>query len=158
MSPGSTTVLCGALPTRLKLTSDEKRALKNFAVTLAEHVAAGRAFTCLITNDEQLRHLNSSFLGHDYATDVLSFPALSVNGNLGDIAISVERAEVQAAEFGHSRIDELRILMLHGLLHLSGLDHEDDGGEMAAVERKWREEFGLPLNLIARTARSRLHQ
>jgi probable rRNA maturation factor len=94
--------------------------------------------------------LNRTFLGHDYATDVLSFPYGLSGLNLGELIVSLERAEAQAAEFGHTRMDEIRILMLHGLLHLTGMDHEKDGGEMAQAEDKWREDLGLPLALIAR--------
>ncbi len=68
------------------------------------------------------------------------------------MAISADRAEAQAVEFGHTRMDELRILMLHGLLHLAGMDHEHDSGEMARAERKWRAELNLPEPLIARTS------
>ncbi len=109
----------------------------------------------MIADDTELRRLNYSFLGHDYATDVLSFPSHSSAGELGELAISAERAEAQASEFGHNRIDEICILMLHGVLHLSGMDHEQDRGQMAKAEQKWREELGLPVTLIARTARRR---
>ncbi len=152
MSESDSTLLFRALPAQLKFTSAEKRALKDFVSLLADRVAGGRAFTCVITNDNELRKLNHNFLGHDYPTDVLSFPLAATNGNLGDIAISAERAETQAREFGHSRADEMRILMLHGVLHLSGMDHESDTGEMARAERKWREEFGLPATLLSRAS------
>jgi probable rRNA maturation factor len=158
MSPSDSTVLFGALPERLKFTTEEKRALKQFARALARRVAGGHAFTCLITDDAELRRLNSEFLGHDYATDVLSFPALSANGSLGEIAISAERAEAQAQEFKHSRLEEVRILMLHGLLHLTGLDHEQDRGEMAQAETKWRTELRLPATLIARVHERKRNQ
>lgn len=108
------------------------------------------AFLCLITDDSELRQLNRCFLGHDFPTDVLSFPAGSTFEGLGEIAISLERAQAQADEFGHSCLDEVRVLLLHGVLHLSGFDHESDRGEMARAERKWRAYFGLPPTLIAR--------
>ncbi|MBV8549957.1 MAG: rRNA maturation RNase YbeY [Acidobacteriaceae bacterium] len=151
MSPDGSTVLFRALPPDLKFATADKRILQQFARALAKRIAGDRAFTCLVTNDRELHRLNRQFLGHDYATDVLSFPAGESNGNLGELAISIERAEVQASEFGHSRLDEVRILMLHGLLHLIGLDHEKDRGEMARAERKWRAAFGLPVSLIARS-------
>ncbi len=94
-------------------------------------------------------------MGHDYATDVLSFPSAG-NGDLGELAISAERAAVQAEHFGHSRLDEIRVLMLHGVLHLTGLDHERDRGKMARAEGRWRTEFQLPGTLIARTAKPEL--
>jgi probable rRNA maturation factor len=105
----------------------------------------------VISDDKELRQLNASFLGHDYATDVLSFPGSDGCDNAGELIISVERAGAQAEQFGHDRIDEIRILMLHGLLHLAGMDHEHDRGEMARAEDHWREAFGLPNALIGRT-------
>ncbi|MGH9696630.1 MAG: rRNA maturation RNase YbeY [Bryobacteraceae bacterium] len=147
MSPGST-VLFGALPSELQFSRAEKRFLTDFARDLSRQIVTGRVFDCLITGNAELRRLNLAFLGHDYPADVLSFP--NENG-LGEIAISVERADVQARSFGHARMDEIRILMLHGLLHLAGMDHERDDGEMERTEAKWRARFGLPQTLIART-------
>ena len=124
------------------------RAVRLFARRLEREVAKGGRFDCLITGDAELRRLNLSFRGKDYATDVLSFP--SAGGHLGDLAISAMRARAQAREFGHSTEDELRILMLHGVLHLLGHDHETDAGRMARMERRWRRELGLPNGLIER--------
>ena len=123
--------------------------LKEFARTLRDAVASGRQFHCLITDDRELRRLNLRFLGHDYATDVLSFP-LEGAGMLGDLAISAGRAARQARQFGHSPLDEIRILMLHGVLHLLGIDHETDRGAMARAESRWRKKLNLPTGLIAR--------
>ncbi|MEO8127438.1 MAG: rRNA maturation RNase YbeY, partial [Bryobacteraceae bacterium] len=95
-----------------------RRELKDFAQQLRQDVAAGRAFVCMITDDRELRRLNREFLELDYPTDVLSFPAESKEGDLGEIAISSGRAAAQAAEFGHSITQEIQILMLHGVLHL----------------------------------------
>jgi probable rRNA maturation factor len=128
--------------------------VKNFASTLSERVADGRQFTCVVTGDDELRRLNQIFRNSDYATDVLSFPPAAEGGELGDIAISAERAEAQAVARGHSRLDEIRILMLHGVLHLAGMDHETDKGEMARTESILRTEFGLPEGLIARASGS----
>jgi probable rRNA maturation factor len=77
------------------------------------------------------------------------------SGLLGELAISLDRARAQAAEHGHSLDDELRILMLHGALHLAGFDHEHDHGEMARAESRWRKRLGLPNGLIQRTGASR---
>src|SRR5581483_5048690 len=113
------------------------RALSAFARKLQEQVAKGRTFDCLITGDAELRKLNREFLGKDYPTDVLSFPSGISPGQagrptpLGDLAISVARARAQAKEHGHSTEEEVRILMLHGVLHLLGMDHETDRGRMA---------------------------
>jgi probable rRNA maturation factor len=127
----------------------ERRALKEFAYTLRELVAKGQEFHCLISDDRELRRLNRQFLGADYATDVLSFP-LADQGFLGELAISADRAAAQAGEFGHSLFDEIRILMLHGVLHLVGMDHETDRGAMARAEARWRKKLDLPAGLIAR--------
>jgi probable rRNA maturation factor len=124
------------------------RAIQSFARKLQREVAKGRPFDCLVTGDAELRRLNRQYRGKDYATDVLSFPA--AEGHLGDLAISSARARSQAREFGHTTEDEVRILMLHGLLHLLGHDHETDDGRMARAERRWRRELGLPNGLIER--------
>jgi probable rRNA maturation factor len=148
-------VLFGTLPAEFKPSVAEKRQLAAFAKKLSTRIAAGREFTCLIADDRELLRLNSTFLGNEYPTDVLSFPsqagpAVAADSELGEIAISIERAAAQANEFGHAPFDELRLLMLHGLLHLTGLDHEKDKGEMALAEQRWRAEFELPPTLIAR--------
>jgi probable rRNA maturation factor len=124
------------------------RALAAFALRLQKEVAKGRAFDCLITGDAELRKLNRDFRGKDYATDVLSFPCST--GHMGDLAISLARARAQAREFGHSTEDEVRILMLHGVLHLLGMDHETDAGHMARAEKRWRKALGLANGLIER--------
>src|SRR5262249_31605186 len=132
------------VPTALRRTP-----IREFARTLRDAVARGRQFHCVITDDHELRHLNRRFLGHDYPTDVLSFPS---DGNivLGDLPISANRAAEQARSLGHSQLDEIRILMLHGVLHLVGLDHEIDHGRMARAEARWRKKLSLPPGLIAR--------
>lgn len=134
---------------RKPATLDHKR-LQQFAETLRERVARGREFHCRITNDAELRALNARFLGKDYATDVLSFPAADGADGIGDIAISLQRARAQARGWRHSAEDEIRILMLHGVLHLLGLDHESDGGRMKRAEARWRRTLRLPNGLIER--------
>ena len=127
-----------------------RTALRAFADTLRRDLCAGRSFTCLLTGDKELRRLNRQFLGHNYATDVLSFPSGEPIGPLGDIAISLERAKAQAAEHRHRIEEEVRILLLHGVLHLLGHDHEGDRGEMRQRESKCRRQYGLPSGLIER--------
>lgn len=117
--------------------------LRDFLTELAQRLAGDRAVTCLITTDAELRRLNRQFRGKNYATDVLSFPP-------DEMAISLDRASAQAKELGHSLDAELRILMLHGLLHLRGMDHENDSGEMRRAETRWRKRLGLPAGLIER--------
>jgi probable rRNA maturation factor len=126
--------------------------LRAFAQLLVNEVAEGKHFECLLTNDSELTRLNRDFLGKNYPTDVLSFPEEG-NHQLGSMAISVERAAAQAVEHGHSIDDEVKILMLHGALHLLGMDHESDRGHMARQEKKWRKKLGLPLSLIERASR-----
>ena len=128
----------------------DREELRGFLAEITRRVARGRAITCLIANDAEVRRLNRFFRGKDQATDVLSFPPAKVDGLAGDIAISIDRARIQAAERGHSLSDELRILMLHGALHLAGMDHESDCGEMARAESRWRKRLGLPDGLIER--------
>ena len=138
-----------------------RRKLERFARTLRGEVAKGAGFTCLIAGDAALRRLNRDFLGKDYPTDVLSFPdgrrALARAGlqsgssaSLGEIAISAARARAQAAAFRHSLETEIRILMLHGLLHLLGMDHDTDRGQMRRAEARWRQRLALPASLIER--------
>ncbi len=81
---------------------------------------------------------------------MLSFPAAEPNGFLGDIAISFPTARRQAAEYGMRVDQEIGILMLHGMLHLLGMDHHTDRGRMARAEAKWRAALGLPCGLIER--------
>lgn len=136
-------------PARLR-----RRPLREFARRLSEEVAGGRGFTCLITGDEELRRLNREFRKKDEATDVLSFPyaekPLAGQRELGEMAVSAGRAREQAEERGHTMEEEIRVLMLHGVLHLMGMDHERDGGQMRRAEARWRRKLGLPAGLIER--------
>jgi probable rRNA maturation factor len=117
----------------------------------------------LLADDLTLRRLNRSFRGKNKPTDVLSFPTPDeiADSYAGDLAISLETAARQATTYGHSLRDEVRILLLHGLLHLSGLDHETDRGEMAAREAALRSKLKLSNTLIERasafTGTSRSH-
>ncbi|MGA3373281.1 MAG: rRNA maturation RNase YbeY [Terracidiphilus sp.] len=109
--------------------------------------------TVLLTTDAAIRKLNRQFRGKNQATDVLSFPANGVGaeGMAGDLAISVPTARKQAAGQGHSLATEIKVLILHGLLHLAGYDHEADEGKMARHERQLRARLGLPHGLIERS-------
>jgi probable rRNA maturation factor len=79
-----------------------------------------------------------------------ALPPANPPAPLGDIAISSARARAQARQFGHSLDTEIRILMLHGVLHLLGMDHAADSGRMARAEKRWRARLGLPTGLIER--------
>jgi probable rRNA maturation factor len=138
--------------------------LQSFAEVLRDRVARGREFHCRITNDAELQSLNAQFRKKDHPTDVLSFPnstppssphnphvgPVAFDSPLGDIAISIQRARAQAREYHHALEAEIRILMLHGVLHLLGMDHESDAGQMRRTEMRWRRKLGLPIGLIER--------
>jgi probable rRNA maturation factor len=121
--------------------------------------------TVALVPDARMRRLNAEYRNADYATDVLSFPgdqrppsgqrpaATGQRPFLGDIAIAKGVAARQARAQGHSLATELRVLALHGLLHLLGYDHERDDGTMAAVERRLRRKGGIPAGLIERGGR-----
>lgn len=102
-----------------------------------------------LVSDRRMRALNRQFRGKDYATDVLSFPS-EQRGFMGDIVIAEGVATRQAREAGHSIQTELRVLSLHGLLHLLGYDHEGDDGKMARVEGRLRKKAGLKEGLVER--------
>jgi probable rRNA maturation factor len=110
-----------------------------------------------IVSDARIRSLNAAYRGKDEPTDVLSFPVhpshTPVDGQLGDIVIAAGVAKRQAASAGHSLATELRVLALHGLLHLMGYDHENDRGQMARYEATLRRRGGLREGLIARARR-----
>lgn len=126
-------------------------AVRAFLLHLGREVAGGRDFAVLVTSDAALRQANSRFRGKRQATDVLSFPD-GENGRLGDILISARRARKQAEAHGHPVEEEIKILVLHGLLHLLGYDHERDNGEMERIEKRWRRRLGLVPALIERAA------
>ena len=100
------------------------------------------AATIAFVSDKRIRELNRQFRGIDKATDVLSFPA-EEKLNLGDVAVSVDTAAVQAKENGLTLDGEIAQLILHGLLHLCGHDHETDNGEMNRLELKLRRRLGI---------------
>jgi probable rRNA maturation factor len=127
--------------------------LRRFVSKARKAVGLRGEVSLLLTSDREMRKLNRSFRGKDKATDVLSFPAVDAVAAkfAGDLAISIDTASANAAELGHSLEDELRVLILHGLLHLAGYDHEADEGQMARKESRLRRSLGLPSTLIART-------
>jgi probable rRNA maturation factor len=151
MSSDGSTVLFGALPAQFKFRASDKRLLTRFARKLSTHLARGKSFECLLTDDQELQRLNHSFLKRNYPTDVLSFPSADRSFTIGECAISVERADDQRLHFGHSLLEEIEVLMLHGVLHLVGFDHEKDSGDMARTEQHWRTKFNLPQSLIERS-------
>ena len=117
------------------------------------------SLTVALISDRAMRALNRSFRGRDRVTDVLSFPQGPDRRGLawaepapflGDVAIARGMAGRQARRLGHAVRTEVRVLALHGLLHLLGYDHETDGGTMRRLEDRLRRRAGLPAGLIAR--------
>ena len=134
--------------------------------------AARGTLAVALVSDREIRRLNRDFRGVDEPTDVLSFPselgdfpemrrvpprpqAPRPKAHLGDLAIALGVARRQAREREHSLDTELKVLALHGLLHLLGYDHERDRGAMNKLEDRLRRRAGLPTGLIARTASAR---
>jgi probable rRNA maturation factor len=127
-------------------------ALARFVTQASRAVRLRGVVNVLITSSRELRALNRRFRAKDQPTDVLSFvpePGF-VDTLAGDIAISAEIAKQNARSLGHSDAEEVKILVLHGVLHLAGYDHENDRGAMAKKESKLRKALGLPVGLIER--------
>ena len=133
--------------------------LARWLAAIAPATARG-SVTIALVPDQRIRALNKQFRRKDRPTDVLSFPAAAPSalrrgrpdeqGRLGDIVIGIGVARAQAAEAGHPLGAEVRVLALHGLLHLLGYDHERDAGRMARVEARLRVRGGLSSGLIER--------
>jgi probable rRNA maturation factor len=131
-----------------------KRVLLLFAARAYRAVGLRGEVSIRVTTDADVQDLNYRFRRKNAPTDVLSFS--SNNAEVaGDIAISGEFAARSAVRLGHSCETELKILILHGLLHLAGYDHENDHGEMAEKESALRRQFKLPVGLIERAQPSR---
>jgi probable rRNA maturation factor len=134
---------------RQRSVSFDSRALIVFASELRRRLAFGREFAICITSDAAMRAANAQFRGKREVTDVLSFPE-NEGSELGSVLISAPQARRQAHELGHTVDEELKILLLHALLHLLGYDHERDRGEMMRLELLWRRKLRLPSGLIER--------
>ena len=137
-----------------RLGNETQTALRRFGNRAQREIGLSGEVTVLLTSNDDMRSLNRKFRKKDSPTDVLSFPvasALTGNG-AGDIAISAEMAREQASRLGHALEQELKILLLHGLLHLAGYDHERDKGEMHRAERRLRVKLGLPGSLAERNS------
>ena len=156
---------------RRKTKELSRLALARFANQAQRATGLRGEVNILLTGDAEMQRLNMQFRHKDKPTDVLSFPhapaagsaalsasapaagsaALSDSAAGGDIAISMAAARVQAAALGHDLLTEVKVLILHGMLHLAGHDHERDHGEMLRLEQKLREELHLSAGLIERT-------
>ena len=147
-------------------------ALRLFLRRARKAVPVAGQVSVLLASDSAIKRLNGKFRGKNRPTDVISFPALEmpytkISGRAdaqrilrsqGTWPFRFDAAARQAQRFGHPVVVELKILMLHGLLHLAGYDHETDAGEMAAREEQLRRRFRLPTTLIARTVRGTRRQ
>jgi probable rRNA maturation factor len=130
--------------------------LERFLLRARRAVRLPGTVNVLVTNNHELRSLNLRFRGKDKPTDVLSFPEPRMNlpkakQPAGELAVSAEIARDNAKRLGHSVATEIKILTLHGILHLAGFDHERDNGEMADKERRLRLRLKLETGLIERT-------
>jgi probable rRNA maturation factor len=134
--------------------------LREFVREIRQTLRLGRRdFNVCLVDDREIKRLNSLYRGKNRATDVLSFPwnarlshasrsaqervALEFKNFLGDIVISVDTAKRNARQEGHSTLNEIRWLILHGLLHLLGYNHESDQGEMTRLELALRSRLGI---------------
>ena len=131
-----------------KVRFDESE-FRSFLQRLSREVARGREFAVVVGSDDALRRANRVYRGKRTTTDVLSFPD-GDGGRLGDILISAGQAQRQAERFDHRIEDEFKVLVLHGVLHLLGYDHETDNGRMRRAETRWRRKFGLPAGVVER--------
>jgi len=112
-----------------------------------------RDFELILVRNNKIKDINKEYRDIDKATDVLSFPLDLVCDNMpiGTIIISIDFVKEVASKMGHSEIDELKLLLIHGLLHLIGYDHEIDNGEMREKEEEIIKHFNLPDSLIVRS-------
>ena len=133
-----------------------KSQLAAFVTAVCKSVGLAGAVTVLVTGNREMRALNERFRGKDLSTDVLSFPGPEFMADFaGDIAVCTDIAAKNAAALGHAVAIEVRVLVLHGILHLAGYDHESDSGEMTRMETRLRRRLGLPGSLIERVEKSR---
>jgi probable rRNA maturation factor len=124
-----------------------RQTLAGFAARARELAGVSGEVAVLITSSQQIQQLNRRFRRKNKPTDVLSFP----REDGGDIAISAEIAQSNAQRFRHSTAAEIKVLILHGMLHLAGYDHETDNGRMQKREAKLRAQLRLPASLIQRS-------
>jgi probable rRNA maturation factor len=135
--------------------------LDRFVLRARKAVGLRAPVNVLVTSSAAMRSLNRQFRNQNKATDVLSFPSSTLNsgkrpGPAGEIAISADIALQNSVRLGHPVAQEIKILVLHGILHLAGFDHERDNGEMARKEARWRRTLRLPAALIERVNSERV--
>jgi len=136
--------------TRTRATGLDMRSLARFMSRARRQIGVKGEVNVLLTSSTEMRRLNLQYRKKNAPTDVLSFPAPESNGLAGDIAISLDIARRSSEERNETWEDEVRILILHGLLHLAGYDHEKDNGVMERNEQRLRTSLGLSSSLIER--------
>jgi probable rRNA maturation factor len=143
-----------------KIAGLNESALQRFVVRARKAAGLRGTVNVLVTSSAAIRSLNRQFRSQNKATDVLSFPYHSPTSELrkrpklaGDIAISADIARQNSFRLGHPAVQEIKILVLHGILHLAGFDHERDNGQMARKEADLRRALRLPVALIERVER-----
>jgi probable rRNA maturation factor len=140
---------------RKRLAGLSSSVLERFVLRARRLVRMRETVNVILSGSGELRLLNQRFRGMNRPTDVLSFPSMPLRRarpkSAGDVIISVDIARYNARRLGHSPADEVKILALHGILHLAGFDHECDGGEMARKENRLKRQLKLPESLIDRT-------
>ena len=124
-----------------------QQSLARFATRAQKLAGVSGDVAVLITGSREIQQLNRRFRGKNKPTDVLSFP----REEGGDIAICADIAHANADRFGHPAASEMKVLILHGMLHLAGYDHETDNGRMEEKEALLRARLNLPASLIQRT-------
>jgi probable rRNA maturation factor len=124
--------------------------LERFAGSAQRAVGLRGEVAVVLTSSSEMKRMNGWFRGKNKPTDVLSFVAEDIRGYAGDISISADIAKQNADRLGHPLEDEIKVLVLHGMLHLAGYDHENDKGEMARKEQQLRIKLGLPATLTER--------
>ena len=140
-----------------KVAGLSQKALESFVLKARRAARLRGTVNVLVTSSTAMRSLNLRFRQKSKPTDVLSFPSESSSHNggqraglAGEIAISADIARQNAARLGHPTALEIKLLALHGILHLAGMDHERDNGEMARMEARLRSVLRLPTGLIER--------
>ena len=144
---------------RRQVTGLSEAALANFVARAKRAARLRGSVNVLVTGNREMQWLNCRFRKKDKPTDVLSFPAMDglAQEFVGEVAISAEIAARNARGLGHTVAEEIKILALHGLLHLAGYDHEQDDGEMARREARLRQALRLPVGLIERSGKVQKH-
>ncbi len=135
---------------RARIAGVSNATVDRFVVKVRKSTRVRGIVNVLLTTNKEMKTLNARFRRKNEPTDVLSFPAEEGSPLAGEIAISLEIAKINANQLGHSTIEEVKILILHGMLHLASYDHETDRGEMFREEQRLRKELNLPTGLIER--------